>query len=101
MAKKKVNPRRRPATEADLIRAQTKAINETVTFVMAAIFTVLHDKEGFGTKRLKRLKRVLDEFYYLSESLSSGFVNVNDLLRMLLEETKINLMKDGGTGGQM
>lgn len=97
MAKKKVNPRRRPATEADLIRAQTKAINETITFVMAAIFTVLHDKEGFGTKRLQR---VLDEFYYLSESLSSGFVNVNDLLRMLLEETKINLMKDGGTGGK-
>ena len=64
---------------------------------MAAIFTVLHDKEGFGTKLLKR---VLDEFYYLSESLSSGFVNVNDLLRTLLEETKINLMKDGGTGGQ-
>ena len=49
MARKKVNPRRRPAT---------------------------------------------------SESLSSGFVNVNDLLRTLLEETKINLMKDGGTGGQ-
>lgn len=59
MAKKKVNPRRRPATEADLIRAQTKAINETITIVMAAIFTVLHDKEGFGRKRLKR---VLDEF---------------------------------------
>ena len=97
MAKKKVNPRRRPATEADLIRAQTKAINETITFVRAAIFTVLHDKEGFGAKRLKR---VLDEFYYLSESLSSGFVNVNDLLRTLLEETKINVMKDGGTGGK-
>ena len=55
MARKKVNPRRRPAT---------------------------------------------DEFYYLSESLSAGFVNVNDLLRTLLEETKINLMKDGGTGGK-
>lgn len=45
MAKKKVNPRRRQATMADLKRAQTKAINETITFVMAAIFTVLHDNQ--------------------------------------------------------
>lgn len=97
MAKKKVNPRRRPANEADLIREKKEAMADAYTFVMAAVFTVLHDKERFGTKRLQR---VLDEFYYLSESLSAGFVNVNDLLRTLKEETGINLMKDGGTGGQ-
>lgn len=97
MAKKKANPRRRPATMADLKRAQTKAIDEAVTFVMAVLFTVLHDKEGYGKKRLKR---VLDEFCGLSESLAGKYVSVNDLLETLKEETGINLMKDGGTGGQ-
>ena len=97
MAKKKINPRRRPATMADVKRAKQDALGSSVTVVMAVVFTVLHDKEGYGKHRLRR---VLDEVYSLLESLSGRHVSVNDLLKTLEEETGVNLMRDGGTGGK-
>ena len=63
---KKVNPRRRPATQADVLKA----------------------KEGYGTKRLRRL---WDEVNYLSESVSSGRVNIRDLAETLRDDAGITL----------
>lgn len=86
--KKKVNPRRRPASQADVKRAKSAAMDEAVTAAWAILFTALRDKEGYGPKRLRR---VWDEVNYLSESIDQGFVNVNDLRQALEEEAGIKL----------
>lgn len=80
---KKVNPRRRPATAADVKRAKDEAIKEAVVYAWAIVFTVLLDKEN-ATPEI--LQRVWNEVNYLSDSVSDGRVSVPDLINVLRKE---------------
>lgn len=83
MAKKKrVNPRRRPATLADVNKAKKEAMDIAITFAWAILFTALRDKEGFG---YIRLRRVWDEVNYISDSIDKGYIDVDDLVNELKE----------------
>lgn len=82
MQKKKVNPRRRPATLADVQRAKKEAQDFAITATWAIFYTVMRDKEGYG---YKRLRRVWDEVNYLSDSIAKGYVNIKDLIGELEE----------------
>lgn len=86
--KNKTNPRRRPVSQADIMKAKKEAQNKAVNIAWAIFFTVLADKEGYGKKRLKR---IWDEVSDLSDSISKGYVSVNDLIRVLDEEKDIIL----------
>lgn len=89
MAKKKrVNPHRRPVTMATVNRMREDVKGEAVSLAIAIIFTVLCDKEGYDADRLHG---VWDAVNSLSESIVKGYVNVNDLKAVLLEEYGINL----------
>lgn len=81
--KKKVNPRHKPATQADVNKAKKEAQNYAIRITMAVIFTCLRDKEGWGKVRLKRL---WDEVESLSDSIRQGYVSLNDLLKVLEED---------------
>ena len=82
--KKKVNPRRQPATMADLKRAKEKAEEKSLETAWSIFFTVLRDKEGF---RLDDLRRVWVEVEDLSDSIVKGYCTVSDLRGVLrLEE---------------
>lgn len=83
MSGKRVNPRRRPATLADVEKAKKQAQSEAVKYAWAIMFSVLRDKEGWGVVRLKRL---WDEVEDLSDSIGKGYVSVRDLLETLEEE---------------
>ena len=85
---KKVNPRRRPATQADVRKAKKEAKTLAIDACWAILFSVMRDKEGYGAKRLRRL---WDEVNYLSESVSSGRVNIRDLAETLRDEAGITL----------
>lgn len=82
MKKKRVNPRRRPATLADVEKAKRQAQEHAVATAWAVFFTALRDKEGFG---YKRLRRVWDEVNYLSDSIGKGYVSLDDLVAELAE----------------
>ena len=86
--KKKPNPRKRPATQADVQRAKRDAKNEAVQFAWAILFTVLRDKEGYS---IEDLRRVWAEVENLSDSIIKGYVSVADLRTALREEAGINL----------
>ena len=85
---KKVNPRRRPATQADVRKAKKEAQTLAIDACWGILFSVMRDKEGYGQKRLRRL---WDEVNYLSESVSSGRVNIRDLAETLRDEAGITL----------
>lgn len=85
---KKVNPRRKPATQADVERAKTDAQAEAINIAMAIFFTVLCDKEH-ADKEIMR--RVWDEVNDLSDSISKGYVNVSDLRDVLKREYDIEI----------
>lgn len=81
---KKVSAYRRTATAKDVQRAKSDA----VTQVWAIFFTVMHDKEGYGKKRLKRLWKHVNE---LSDSITRGYVKISDLRKTLDEEMGVVL----------
>jgi hypothetical protein len=72
----KVNPRRRPATQADVIKAKRQAQEEAVKLAWSILFTVLRDKEGYDLEGLQRVWQEVDE---LSESIVKGYCTVADL----------------------
>ncbi len=84
----KTNPRRRPATLADVERAKKVAHTEAIGYAMAIFFTVLFDKHR-ATK--DELKVFWDEVNELSDSVADGYVSIPDLRRTLDKEYDIKI----------
>jgi hypothetical protein len=85
---KKVNPSRRPASQADVERAKKAAMDEAIILAWSILFTVLRDKEGYD---LDGLRRVWDEVDSLSDSIAKGYCTVTDLRDVLKQEIGVNL----------
>ena len=83
---KKINPRRRPATQADVQRAKTA---DACRVTLAIFFTALLDKEGMCAEQLQRIWREVEA---LSESVRDGYVSAPDLIRVLREEYEIDIV---------
>lgn len=89
MNKKKVNPRRKPVTMADVERAKHQAKDAGIKVTMAIMFTVLADKQGFDLERMQETwKQVLD----LSDSIAERRVTIADLCCTLKEEYDIKIL---------
>ena len=86
---KKVNPRKRPASQADVRRAWENGVNDGVTNAMSIILTVLVDKFD-GAPYIRCVWR---EVQKLSEEVGEHRVNVTDLRRVLLDEYGIEVAK--------
>jgi len=86
--RKKINPHRRPATQADVYKAKREAQTQAINYAWAIFFTVLRDKEGFCKQRLARIWQEVNE---LSDSIAKGYVNVTDLMHVLDEEANVVL----------
>lgn len=84
---KKLNPRHRPVSQADVLKAKKEAQRTAINYAWAIFFTVLRDKEGWGKQRLSRLWSEIGE---LSDSIAKGYVNIKDLMRAL--ETEANIV---------
>ena len=83
MKKKKVNPNRKPATQADVEKARTQG----VSLAMAIFLTVLVDKFN-GAEYIKEVWIAVNN---LSDSISKGYVDLFDLKKVLEEEYNIEL----------
>lgn len=64
-----------------------RCYNTNVLF-RAAICLYMHDKHGFGRKRLLNL---LDELEKTLEAYEEGFLSIEDMLQTLKEETGVEL----------
>lgn len=85
---KKVNPRRRPATQADLLKAETEAKQQAVTYSMAVIFTALLD---CGYADADKLREIWDRVCYVSDSVNKGYATISDLVHTLKVEYGIKV----------
>jgi hypothetical protein len=86
---RKVNPNRRPVTQADVNKAKRQAQEEAVKLAWSILFTVLRDKEGYDLDGLQRVWREVDE---LSESIAKGYCTVTDLRDVLKQEIGANIV---------
>lgn len=66
---KRINPRRRPVTMADVQRAKDTATADACRVTLAIFFTALLDKEGMDAEQLQRIWREVEA---LSESVRGG-----------------------------
>ena len=80
---KKTNPRRKPATQADVKRAKREARDTTISLAMCLFLTVMKDKENASNEDLKRIWQEIED---LSDSVVQGYVDLNDLRTTLKEE---------------
>lgn len=88
--KKRTNPRKQPATMADIKKAKHQAQDVAINLAWSIFFTVLRDKEGY--EDLEDLKRVWRECEELSDSIAKGYCNVTDLRHILKEEAGASLV---------
>ena len=81
---KKVNPRKRPVSKADLEKAQEQACH----LAMAIFLTVLKDRFGFDNDAITEAWDASDK---LSKEIGEGRVKLKDLLDVLEEEYDITV----------
>lgn len=85
IAKKGVTPQ-----DLKLLYNQTKetSIHFTISAYSAAVAIVLHDKFGFGEVRLKRALAEIEDTF---DSIEKGYVRVDDIKKVILDECKVNI----------
>ena len=75
-----------PIKESKLRQLEKKWTDNATSLTLIAFLTVLHDKEGYGRRRLSR---VFDNVNKLSEEIAEGRVSLFDLRKVLEEEQGI------------
>lgn len=89
MAKKRrVNPRRRPASQADIKRAKKQAERSAVIGMVAIPLMAAHDVYDFGPDRLSRL---LDRMLALYADYEAGQFSMPEALAWLKDYTGIDI----------
>lgn len=88
MAKKRVNPHKRPVSHADIVKAKKQTQDQAVNLAIALFLTVMFDKFGFDAEQLQR---VWAEVNNLSDSVAKGYVNMRDLITVLDEEYNVQI----------
>lgn len=83
----RLNPRRKPATEADVRRARDEAVKEASRLASAIFLTVLCDK--FGGQDW--IPEIWGEVNKLSQEIVEHRVSLPDLVRVLREEYEIEI----------
>ena len=86
VSKIKVNPRRRPATAADVARAKQAATTEATQAVATIFLSVLRDKKDMSTEELQDIWAAVEE---RCDSLGQGYCNLFDLRDTLAQEDGI------------
>ena len=89
--KKKINPRRRPATQADVNRAKEDATKFAVDATSAIVLFVLREKFGFGHKRLHRFWTYLEDY---CTDVVNGVLNVREVMDVLRDEYGITFREE-------
>lgn len=93
MRAKKPNPRKVPATQADVDKARKEGQTQGLDLAMTIFFTAALDK---GFLKREQVPAFWDAALYVSGSIIDGYVNIFEEKKMLTEEYGIEFSKLGG-----
>jgi len=88
--KKKINPRRRPVSEADLNRAKASASDQAIKLAIAIFLTVLKDRFDFDNDQICEAWEAMNK---LSEEIKEKRISAWDLVNVLEEEYGISVSR--------
>lgn len=80
---KKINPRKRPASYADVMRAYQEGFDKGITGALSIMLYTLQDKFAADESQLQEFA---DAFNYTLDSLNRGFITQKDLEAVLKDE---------------
>lgn len=86
--KKKVNPRRKPATHADVEKAKSQASSEAIRKILYLVLYILIDKHDAPREDIHQLA---DEVNYYADSISQGYITWKDVERVVRDEYEVEL----------
>lgn len=73
-------------TKGELEKVKNEAVMQAIDTLIPFQLMILHDKEGWGKKRLKRFH---DQFMDLIESAHKGYLTSQDCKKTLMEEVGV------------
>lgn len=85
---KKINPRRRPATQADVEKAKNLASSEAIRKILYLVLYILIDKHDAPKEDIHQLA---DEVNYYADSISRGYITWKDVERVVRDEYEVQL----------
>lgn len=88
MKSKKVNPRKRPATGADVEKAKKDATNEAIKRILYLVLYILIEKHDAPYEDIQQLA---SEANYYADSITKGYVSWKDIERVVVDEYKVSL----------
>ena len=88
MKNKKVNPRKRPGTGADVEKAKKDATNEAIKRVLYLVLYILIEKHDAPYDDIQQLAQ---EINYYADSITTGYVSWKDIERVVVDEYKVSL----------
>lgn len=71
-------------------KGRADAIKRATDLSMAVPMMVLRDEFGFGQKRLLDFHNAFVELY---DSISKGYLNINDIIKTINEETGVEIIE--------
>lgn len=90
MSNKKKNPTVQMRA-SDVKKLKAQCTKDALEASMAIFLTVMHDKEGYGITRLRRLHDKLNAY---AEMVSEGYVSIKELKDALVDEMGIRITFD-------
>ena len=91
----KTNPRRKPATAADVNKAIQSGRDFGMEFAINCILYILKDKHNAPDDDIAQLR---DEFMYLMDSINKNYVSYADITRTLSDEYDLSVHMVGRRG---
>lgn len=88
MKKKKVNPRRVPATQADIERAKNQATSDAIRRIVYLMLYILIDKHEAPKEDIHQLA---EEVNYYADSITNGYITWKDVERVVRDEYEVKL----------
>ena len=88
MGSKKPNPRKRPATMADINRAKTAATIEAMRRMLYLVLYILIDKHQAPREDIKQFA---EEINYYADSVKNRYITWKDIEHVVKEEYEVYL----------
>lgn len=85
---KKVNPRNKHVTQADLNKAKRKAMEDSMRQILYLILYILIEKHEAPKEDIHQLA---DEVNYYADSITQGYVKWKDIERVVVDEYGVQL----------
>ena len=86
--KRRVNPRRKPASQADINRAKSRATSEAIKRICYLMLYILIEKHNAPYEDIQKLA---EEVNYYADSITKGYVSWKDIEHVVVEEYDVRL----------